>query len=155
MFHTKQPSKVPKPCAVAPGHISFTRPSRSGRPLPGCLLRDSHDLGFLFVITRSAYSTSEPTIRSPGERPVRRSQQPCTSGPELPASPPRRRGLWERLAWIRAWQRLGVQLWPAEAQASRLPAAHSWSARSPRREVGEGPRPSRPSSLLPCCLPGA
>jgi hypothetical protein len=42
-----------------------------------------------------------------------RSQQPCTSGHELPASPTRRGGLWERLPWSRAWQRLGVPLWPA------------------------------------------
>lgn len=99
------------------------------------------------AIPRHRYSMLGNRNRS-SHSAVRSSRQPCTSGPELPASPRRRGGLWERLPWIRAWQRLGVQLWTAEAQASRLPRAHSWSARSPRREVGEGPGPrGRP----PCC----
>ncbi|KAH0517787.1 Intraflagellar transport protein 88-like protein [Microtus ochrogaster] len=87
------------------------------------------------LATSRPATKTEKHCSSSSDSAVHSSRQPCTSGPELPASPRRRRGLWERLPWIRAWQRLGVQLWPVEAQASRLLPAHSRSARSPRREA--------------------
>lgn len=139
---------------MAPGHIPFTRPPRSG-----CF--EGHTTFVSFCDYPSALGNSRPATKpekhcnSSSNSAVHSSPQPCTSGPELPASPRRRRGLWERLPWIRAWQRLGVQLWPAGARVSRLLRARSRSARSSRREVGEGPGSSWPPVLLPCSLPGA
>lgn len=137
----------------SPGHHALVARSRDGvvsrvtRPLFSSVITPAH------LATPGQRQSPRSTRLAISA--VHSSRQPCTSGPELPASPRRRRGLWERLPWIRAWQRLGVQLWPAEAQASRLLPAHSPSARSPRREVGEGPGSSWPSALLPCSLPGA
>lgn len=126
----------------SPGHRALVASSRDG-----CL--GVHKTLVSFCDHPGSLGNSQVSPRNHSANPAARSsRQPCTSGTELPASPRRRGGLWERLPWIRAWQRLGVRLWPAEAQASRLPRAHSWSARSPRREVGEGPGPrGRP----PCC----
>lgn len=76
-------NSLPKPPGrlVAPGHISLTRPSRSGRPLWGWLLRGSHDLGFLLGITPTDVAPPRPPRTSGKSR-----DSLAVPDPQIPAA---------------------------------------------------------------------
>lgn len=80
---------------VAPGHISFTRPSRSGLPHWGWLLRGSFDLGFLLVITPTHVAPPRPTLIPSQPRESLRQQRPASPSSHalpVPSFRPRLRG---------------------------------------------------------------
>lgn len=144
---------------VAPGHISFTRASRSGLPLWGWLLRGSLDLGFLLVIIPTHVAPTRPTLIPSQPRELLRRLRPA--GPSSPALPvpsfrPRPRGAEACGSGF-----LGVAPGNGWASSSGLPGFRclffSRPTRGPpappRREVGEGPGLSRPPSLLPSTCP--
>lgn len=144
---------------VAPGYISFTRASRSGLPLWGWLLRGSLDLGFLLVIIPTQVTFPRPPLTSSQSRESFRSRPP--TGPSSPTLPvlsfrPRPGGAEACGSGF-----LGVAPGNGWASSSGLPRRrHRFFPRPtrgqpapPRREVGEGPCPSRPPFLLPSTRP--
>lgn len=154
-------NSLPKPPGrlVAPGHISLTRPSRSGRPLWGWLLRGSHDLGFLLGITPTDVAPPRPPHTSGKSRDSLRGPRPADPSSRalpVPRFRPRPRGAEACGSGF-----LGVAPgngWASSSVLPRLwrrffPRPTRGQPAPPRREVGEGPGPSRPPSLLPSTCP--